>query len=503
MSIIIDPANLQKKEAEKLQAFFEQESKKKIKYWVAGKDYTFSDQTTFQFPLDVFQRQRKENDDGQRNEGFRYEFISQRMLGSGGMANVYEIEGTLGFNMKDNRLYKQQGYHDRTRVVKIQDALQCGGRWDVKIEYLLSLLASHLSVKPVTIVGETSYMAMRKMTDQALVSLLYELRYKRITLSSQQRLDISSAILNAVKTQITDKGIIHRDLKDDNIIVDLSRDPPLANTIDFGCAILEGYPDDLDAGTPGYAPYESQNCDNLTVKTDVYSVARTLALLWNVDRDSYDHPRIDENAYEDREQEKILDTLFTNIPDLDDSSKIKIKAALRDMLRKNVNQRISIDEAIERFANIWLIAPHHERIDKLLKKLHVLQEQIDNLNNRKETSAAKSLQDLTTALQERLNRLKDMEPEDYQANIQGYILNCQALIEEKKESLKHHRNSNYILANIAWGLLSLGSAFIVNLACNRHFFFHTETKSNQLLSKIDNSLEQVQRENESAWISAA
>jgi eukaryotic-like serine/threonine-protein kinase len=85
--------------------------------------------------------------------------------------------------------------------------------------------------------------------------------------SSQQRHAVVVAIARGL-TAIHDAGLIHRDLKPDNIVV-LADNTPVV--IDFGIAMGADRDEFTAAGTPGYMAPELSNSASATTRSDIYA----------------------------------------------------------------------------------------------------------------------------------------------------------------------------------------------------------------------------------------
>ncbi|MCL9687995.1 protein kinase family protein, partial [Legionella sp. EUR-108] len=165
-------------------------------------------------------------------------------------------------------------------------------------------------------------------------------------LSTDERIELSQALLLALKEQVSDQGFIHQDIRPENIIVRLGS--PISVTI-----INEDVdtPEGQFAGTEGYYPPEFLS-DPMAVspKANVYALGRVLALIWRVDFTTYrDSSPYTPDSYRPQD---LLVGIGDDIPDLDENNKSSIRKILSWMLENDPNQRLSIDEAIEVFAYI-------------------------------------------------------------------------------------------------------------------------------------------------------
>lgn len=207
--------------------------------------------------------------------------------------------------------------------------------------------APHLAIKSPTLMESTSYTVMRKLPGRELYDIISEVR--RGQLSIQNRIDLSKALLQALKKQVTDKGLVHKDIKVENILVNLG--PPMhVNIIDYAFAIERGTSDGKACGTRSYIAPEIVQHPNMisSPKSDVYSLGRVIALLWNVDLTTYNLEYYNPYVLFSNQ----LKALFSKITGLEDIEKLTIRNTLTGMLSNNPVTRSSLDDAIKGFE--WL-----------------------------------------------------------------------------------------------------------------------------------------------------
>lgn len=106
--------------------------------------------------------------------------------------------------------------------------------------------------------------------------------------TTDQLLQLTAAIFEALQVQVHNNGIIHRDLKPENILVDLGT--MTVSIIDFG---LSKNKDDLLAkeGVGNLEFGSPERCRGTTTneKSDVYSLGKTIAQLWGLHQTHLDH----------------------------------------------------------------------------------------------------------------------------------------------------------------------------------------------------------------------
>ncbi|USQ15426.1 protein kinase (plasmid) [Legionella lytica] len=502
--ITINPANIHPDYSKKLATFFNSQAKN-INVWNAGQHYTFEDGTQFQFTSDVVKRQRKEG-----KGGYRYEFISDRLLGTGKFGEVYEIEGTLAVS-SDEVQFKPLGLNNKTRAVKIQRHYAQNPIDVVFQEYSLSLEASHLGIKHPTIEGSTSYTVMKKLKGQELFTIIVEDLDGIHFLTLKQRAELTRALLNALKEQVTDKGIIHRDVKNENILVDL--DSGLVSFFDFGLSVKVDALDGKSCGTAAYAPPEIFFKGKQTVKIDVFSLGRVLALIWRVDTASYteDVRRCSQNSLHVN-----LNSLFSGLGNIDADNKEIIRSMLKGMLQADVDARFTIEQAIALFSQVTLapITPElnfqstrpTELLDKntvfiqndLVKiKIQAMQLSLPQNQVGLNSELKLKIDALARDLHSKIDKLSEIASQKRNQDLSTQIREAQQLIREHKSTFEHY-NVGSILTNIGLDFMTITLANLdLNMeplpaSSENQFVFFKGTKTtptNVLPEETDKAIE--------------
>lgn len=366
-AVEINPKNIDEENTRKLLQFFDFQAQLDIKLWKKNRIYTFMDGTNFTLKNDVFQRERKEG-----HEGVRYEVISNKApLGEGGFGKVIDIKGTLALDHEEEEIrFKKYGKNNQRRVVKIQAHNELtNSSSELQKRFEFSKRATHLAIKKPTLIdtnllSETSYITMAKIAGRELFDIIAEDENGTRILSTDERIELTNALLKALKEQVSDSGLIHRDIKPENIIVDLNI-PIVANIIDYDEST--DTPDGNVVATPGYyAPEITSAPMTTSAKSDVYSMARVIALIWRVDFETYAEPYNPEDYF----PEDMLVGIFTDINDLREEEKQCIETLLLGMLENEPNTRLSIDEAID----IFSFFNQEEIIDEMAPNLLAMDE---------------------------------------------------------------------------------------------------------------------------------
>jgi serine/threonine protein kinase len=188
----------------------------------------------------------------------RYEI--KDVIGRGGMASVYLAHDP---NSKRDVAVKVL---PRESLGKESNAVE---RFKKELETIAQL--EHPAIVPVYDVGEEEeqpYFVMRYMAGGSLSMLIQE---GKLSLQDTARIieRIAVALDHAHK-----QGIIHRDIKPDNILIDLNDNPYIS---DFGVAKFTEVPGSANpesrvVGTPGYMSPEQAYDRKVDLRSDVYAL---------------------------------------------------------------------------------------------------------------------------------------------------------------------------------------------------------------------------------------
>lgn len=274
-----------------------------------------------------------------------------KVLGEGGDGTVvYDLAQT---NLVDSDLKFQQAGYRQPQVLKVQQ----GSRLTyAEQEYQHSQRAKHLAMqKPLIAANRQSFLVMNKIPGRELFDIISEDYGRQRVLTIPQRMELSYKILEAMKTQVYDKGLIHHDIKPENIMVDLG--PPMAvNIIDYGFSSEQTLHPIRGSkrGTPPYSPLELCRKSSPYVdstKTDSFSIGRVLVDIWgrrDKRDDSYDFDDWGQmegyliSKYDERGL-FLLEKSF--LEGLDPSLKNSVKKLVEGLLQREPKDRLSLDKA--------------------------------------------------------------------------------------------------------------------------------------------------------------
>jgi serine/threonine protein kinase len=187
---------------------------------------------------------------------------------------------------------------------------------------------------------------MERLVGGTLRSIIKKDRSGERVLTTAQRYELSIALLEALETQVTGKGIVHNDLKPDNVMV--SWDPLLKVTIfDFGSSRNAMDPESKGGmGSLGYASPEQFDDVMTTAASDMYSAGVILAQIWR-DTDA-------ENLFPQIRQKRHYQNVFDGMPGFSESSAGKaIHAILTKTLCEDPTQRITVTDALGKLKALY------------------------------------------------------------------------------------------------------------------------------------------------------
>jgi len=189
--------------------------------------------------------------------GQRYRVVS--LLGRGGMGEVYRANDLLLGQTVALKFLPAQWTSDETRLARFRN------------EVRIARQISHPNVCRMYDIGEaegSTYLSMEYVDGEDLASLL-----RRIgRLPQDKALEIARQLCAGLAAA-HDKGVVHRDLKPGNIMLDGQGQLRIT---DFGLAGVAGEVKDIRSGTPAYMAPEQRAGREVTARSDIYSLGVVL-----------------------------------------------------------------------------------------------------------------------------------------------------------------------------------------------------------------------------------
>lgn len=295
--------------------------------------------------------------------GVRFEIKSNEILGKGRFGTVYKTH-TLVLD-EDKNIFSSTT-KQKPRIVKIQKSK--AGR----NESVLNEKVPHLRSKKIIFNGEKKgdnfYTAAvaAQMPGKNLTDIL-----KTEKLTTEKKLQLFLALLKAVKVQVHENGLVHRDIKPDNIMVYFKPGSyiPEVNIIDFGLAKLKEENDiGIYCGSFFYMAPEVMQRRGSSPASDLYSLSKIFCEVFSK-RDSLFTKK--ELSYANfllnkLKQGPLISTavewiagLWVGNPsllfkhsNLSSLHNLRLKNIIRGMSCVDPADRISLDSAIERLGSI-------------------------------------------------------------------------------------------------------------------------------------------------------
>lgn len=250
------------------------------------------------------------------NQELRFELArpgKQNTIGGGVSGQIIQSNATL----TPNGIKTHHAKRNTTRVLKIFD-YNSVTRESINSEWCGAQLMPHLHAKR----PYGRWMVMERMPGDQLLRIM---KANQIT-HAKLLCDLTQAIMLAYKKQIANLGLIHFDIKPENIVVDLSS-PIVINFVDPGSVIREvDYRNGerrVFLGTPMYRAKEKSSIKSQ--KSDIYSLGKTLEQLWS----------------------------FKGITHLcDEQTRLGFSKIIKSMVKSNPEERPAIDEILTLFNNV-------------------------------------------------------------------------------------------------------------------------------------------------------
>src|SRR5580704_14331767 len=187
----------------------------------------------------------------------RYRVVS--LLGPGGMGEVYRANDLLLAQAVALKFLPAQWTSHEETLTRFRN------------EVRIARQISHPNVCRVYDIGEaesSTYLSMEYVDGEDLASLL-----RRIgRLPQDKALEIARQLCSGLAAA-HDKGVVHRDLKPGNIMLDGQGQLRIT---DFGLAGVAGEVKDIRSGTPAYMAPEQRSGREVTARSDIYALGVVL-----------------------------------------------------------------------------------------------------------------------------------------------------------------------------------------------------------------------------------
>lgn len=277
--------------------------------------------------------------------GYRYEVIDNTPLGKGGFGTAYPV--TMTFKIEETKLITKLKPPGKRRVVKVIAHKNSKGVIDdVIAEYTMSNMTPHLSPKFPVMYKDLLFITFRRIEGTDLFNIINDDISKRRTLTLEQRFQLTIGLMEALQTQVFDPGLIHRDFKPENIIVDLHANS--IGAIDYGLAkIGEERTDKETVGSAVYAAPEVFFDLGTNRLSDVYSLGRILGLIWRNNTTTY-RANLSRETIIDNAHHNDYSQLFTDIKGLEPLAKKIIYETLQQMTQYSSKNRCELSVAYAR-----------------------------------------------------------------------------------------------------------------------------------------------------------
>ncbi len=235
----------------------------------------------------------------------RYRIVS--LLGRGGMGEVYRANDLLLGQTVALKFLPLEWTSDEATLARFRN------------EVRIARQISHPNVCRVYDIGEaegTTYLSMEYVDGEDLASLL-----RRIgRLPQDKALEIARQLCSGLAAA-HDKGVVHRDLKPGNIMLDGQGQLRIT---DFGLAGVAGELKDIRSGTPGYLAPEQLSGLEVTARSDIFALGVVLHEIFTGKRPSADstHPDLAP------EVDRVIRRCLAEDPSKRPASALQVAAAL-------------------------------------------------------------------------------------------------------------------------------------------------------------------------------
>lgn len=195
------------------------------------------------------------------------------------------------------------------------------------------------------------------------------------SISTDQRLDVTINILFALQYQIHQFGVIHRDMKPSNIMINLRDNSVYIIDLGLSCfmpgeqkGVVDNYSQEIFVGSPGYMAPEVLLKTRHDLLSDIYSIGLVLLEFWGLlDRQvSYDALKLGKQIEDEKALLYVINSVKNNCEpalhnfgdllrgDLNDEDAKAIYCLFLKLIAFDPESRISLNEAINQLEMIRL-----------------------------------------------------------------------------------------------------------------------------------------------------
>lgn len=213
----------------------------------------------------------------QDKQGLRYEVIDNTPKGQGAFGQVSPTTTLIVHNDHIKRKYKRIIKREIMHENKV-DTFEQEAVIGQKVPYLHMKSMVNSSQMDNGAVSE-HFLIMRHLPGKTLNELLQDKSISRLT--QFEKLELSLALLRTLKKELYDKGLIHSDIKPDNVMVHFSSKGfmPDIYLIDFGFSRTE--PDKSRGFNRAYGAPESIVRGGYSDKeSDTFSIGKIIQRIW-------------------------------------------------------------------------------------------------------------------------------------------------------------------------------------------------------------------------------
>ncbi|MGB6976967.1 MAG: protein kinase, partial [Gammaproteobacteria bacterium] len=375
---IINPTSLSEEDSQILGAFLTQnnadiykgDNEKNRYYTVAVPDGGTVKTITFQLTHTLLRRESEKKKNQERGD-YRWEVLEKDApKGEGAYGVVYStqtlaVEHGLAKLTNNKRVIKIQKPQDeeetRAFAKRIQDEHKATSYMKKKAIFRHLIAEESQNEKPAK-----AYSVMKGLPGDELFKIL-----KEYDLTAAQCVSLFRSVIKAYDEQVFKKGLVHRDVKAENILVKLPTSESsdlIVNFIDYGLAKKAEENKAEIVGTPTYMSPEVLRAKNATTASDIFSLGVLLGEIAGADMDTWEW--FDENSgqkitYEDysplrplylaidfqKAPERILyrqfPKFFENIKDKSPEIEGAMQKVAHKMIVPDASKRPSIPEILE------------------------------------------------------------------------------------------------------------------------------------------------------------